>query len=181
MLARRIQRTKVKGTGTRKPSSPETEPNFYLMPYVGVERKQEPGVTVSMKRNIVDPTACISLHSLFPTALSVSLGQDPKLSSVLDPRSLMNTTYTPSQASLETNSLASLLGPVGLGNDNPTFYASSKPVIQSYTENTERIGAVRTSTVQSNETDALTNYEAILSMMVHRPVANSNIGTSHQG
>lgn len=29
-----MQRTKVKGTGARKPSSPETEPDFYAMPYV---------------------------------------------------------------------------------------------------------------------------------------------------
>jgi len=33
-LAYRIQRIKIKGTGARKPSSPETEPNFYMTPYL---------------------------------------------------------------------------------------------------------------------------------------------------
>jgi hypothetical protein len=32
-LAHRITKVKVKGTGTRKPSSPETEPNFYAKLY----------------------------------------------------------------------------------------------------------------------------------------------------
>ena len=31
-LARRIHRVKIKGTGARKPSSPESEPNFYAFP-----------------------------------------------------------------------------------------------------------------------------------------------------
>jgi hypothetical protein len=31
-LSRRIQRMKIKGTGARKPGSPETEPNFYIAP-----------------------------------------------------------------------------------------------------------------------------------------------------
>ena len=33
-LCNRIQRIKNKGTGVRKPSSPETEPNFYSMPFL---------------------------------------------------------------------------------------------------------------------------------------------------
>jgi hypothetical protein len=33
-LSHRIQRVKVKGEGARKPSSPETEPNFYDAPYL---------------------------------------------------------------------------------------------------------------------------------------------------
>jgi hypothetical protein len=33
-LSHRIQRSKVKGTGARKPSSPETEPNFYVAPFL---------------------------------------------------------------------------------------------------------------------------------------------------
>jgi hypothetical protein len=33
-LAQRIQRIKIKGEGARKPSSPETEPNFYNVPYL---------------------------------------------------------------------------------------------------------------------------------------------------
>ena len=33
-LCNRMSRTRVKGTGVRTASSPETEPNFYAMPYV---------------------------------------------------------------------------------------------------------------------------------------------------
>jgi hypothetical protein len=43
-LSRRIQRIKIKGTGPRKPSSPETEPNFYdapHLPYTKVPSKND--------------------------------------------------------------------------------------------------------------------------------------------
>jgi len=33
-LAKKIERHKLKGTGTRKPGNPESEPNFYDMPYI---------------------------------------------------------------------------------------------------------------------------------------------------
>jgi hypothetical protein len=33
-LSHRIHRVKIKGEGARKPSSPETEPNFYNAPYL---------------------------------------------------------------------------------------------------------------------------------------------------
>jgi hypothetical protein len=33
-LSHRIQRVKIKGKGARKPSSPETEPNFFSAPYL---------------------------------------------------------------------------------------------------------------------------------------------------
>jgi hypothetical protein len=33
-LSHRIQRIKIKGTGARKPSSPDTEPNFYDAPFL---------------------------------------------------------------------------------------------------------------------------------------------------
>ena len=38
-LALKMQRTKVKGTGARKPSSPETEPDFFSMPFVYAKDK----------------------------------------------------------------------------------------------------------------------------------------------
>jgi hypothetical protein len=43
LLAQKIQRFKIKGTGVRKPSSPETEPNFYpeyLLPASNVHQIQ---------------------------------------------------------------------------------------------------------------------------------------------
>ena len=36
-LAHKIHRIKIKGTGARKPSSPETEPNFYAFPFLPAE------------------------------------------------------------------------------------------------------------------------------------------------
>lgn len=39
-LSHRIPRIKLKGTGSRKPTSPETEPNFYLLPYLPEEKKE---------------------------------------------------------------------------------------------------------------------------------------------
>ena len=38
-LSHRIPRIKLKGTGSRKPTSPDTEPNFYLLPYLPSEKK----------------------------------------------------------------------------------------------------------------------------------------------
>ena len=39
-LSHRIPRIKLKGTGSRKPTSPETEPNFYLLPYLPPETRE---------------------------------------------------------------------------------------------------------------------------------------------
>lgn len=40
-LAGRIERMKVKGTGVRKPNAPESEPNFYLGPFLPPEVPDE--------------------------------------------------------------------------------------------------------------------------------------------
>lgn len=57
LLALKMQRTKVKGTGARKASSPETEPDFYSMPFV-YERDD--------KKN--DAAAAVSPTATMPTA-----------------------------------------------------------------------------------------------------------------
>ena len=51
-LALRIQRLKIKGTGVRKPSSPDTEPQFYFMPPVLPEVQEDDGVTANSAPDI---------------------------------------------------------------------------------------------------------------------------------
>jgi hypothetical protein len=76
-LSHRIQRIKIKGTGSRKPSSPETEPNFYnasFLPYTSIPIKH---TQVSMASNMLasgpnmyaETGGSMSLHQLltFPT------------------------------------------------------------------------------------------------------------------
>lgn len=46
-LAHRIPRSKLKGQGARKPTSPETEPNFYLYNYLPAETKGKPATTAA--------------------------------------------------------------------------------------------------------------------------------------
>jgi hypothetical protein len=47
-LAAKIQRLKIKGNGARKPSSPETEPNFYVLP--SLPRESDKKKEASVKR-----------------------------------------------------------------------------------------------------------------------------------
>jgi hypothetical protein len=47
-LSRRIQRMKIKGTGARKPGSPETEPNFYIAPFLPSTNIPNKNAQVSM-------------------------------------------------------------------------------------------------------------------------------------
>jgi hypothetical protein len=51
-LSYRIQRTKIKGTGARKPSSPETEPSFYTIPYLPATRVPSENAPVSSVGNM---------------------------------------------------------------------------------------------------------------------------------
>jgi hypothetical protein len=52
-LSHRIQRIKIKGKGARKPSSPETEPNFFSAPYLPA--------TIAHSKNTWIPPVCNSL------------------------------------------------------------------------------------------------------------------------
>jgi hypothetical protein len=76
-LAHRIQRIKIKGTGARKPSSPETEPNFYRTIYLPLEpisgrqaktnsvstlSSQMPNILNRFNSALPDPNGRISLH-----------------------------------------------------------------------------------------------------------------------
>jgi hypothetical protein len=56
-LSLRIQRLKIKGTGVRRPSSPETEPNFYNMPLLPNCKKQveESGPRTKTEMIIMEP------------------------------------------------------------------------------------------------------------------------------
>lgn len=76
-LAHRIQRIKIKGTGARKPSSPDTEPNFYRTIYLPLEpisgrqaktnsvstlSSQMPNILNRFNSALPDPNGRISLH-----------------------------------------------------------------------------------------------------------------------
>lgn len=66
-LAYRIQRYKLKGTGTRKAASPESEPNLYSYPYL-------PGNAELEKKNMIGTARGgppLSLQSIAPSLLNV--------------------------------------------------------------------------------------------------------------
>jgi hypothetical protein len=52
-LSHRIQRIKIKGTGTRKPGSPETEPNFYNAPFLPSTSDPSKNAQISMVSNML--------------------------------------------------------------------------------------------------------------------------------
>jgi hypothetical protein len=52
-LSHRIQRIKIKGTGARKPGSPETEPNFYIAPYLPSTSTPSKDAQASMVSNMM--------------------------------------------------------------------------------------------------------------------------------
>jgi hypothetical protein len=76
-LSHRIQRIKIKGTGARKPGSPETEPNFYNAPFLPYTSLPIKNTQVSMVSNMLasgpnmyaETGGSMSLHQLltFPT------------------------------------------------------------------------------------------------------------------
>jgi hypothetical protein len=60
LLALKMQRTKSKGTGTRKASSPETEPDFYSMRFVhDTNPMASPVATVPVPPDAVSPQTSI--------------------------------------------------------------------------------------------------------------------------
>jgi hypothetical protein len=68
-LSHRIQRIKIKGTGARKPSSPETEPNFYNAPFLpstSIHSKitQSSNMLASGPNMYLDTGGSLSLHQL---------------------------------------------------------------------------------------------------------------------
>jgi hypothetical protein len=52
-LSHRIQRIKIKGTGARKPGSPETEPNFYIAPFLPSTSTPSKNAQASMISNMM--------------------------------------------------------------------------------------------------------------------------------
>lgn len=82
-LCHRIQRIKIKGTGVRKASSPETEPQFYSMPPVGIGGKDS-GKVKQTKNNKNDSNTHANATPSGPTpSLSVSMDGYPHWSQQL--------------------------------------------------------------------------------------------------
>jgi hypothetical protein len=62
-LSHRVQRIKIKGTGARKPSSPETEPNFYNAPFLPSRSVSIKNTQGSMVNNMLAPGPNIYLDT----------------------------------------------------------------------------------------------------------------------
>jgi hypothetical protein len=78
-LSRRIQRTKIKGEGARKPSSPETEPNFYnarntpyLPPTRGPSKSHRFSNTMQPSGPIMNLVGSMSLQQLLASPAFIS-------------------------------------------------------------------------------------------------------------
>jgi hypothetical protein len=65
-IAEKILRIKIKGTGARKPSSPETEPNFYFAPFLSAEE----GGKVNPRAIISPSLASLANHAMVSSAAS---------------------------------------------------------------------------------------------------------------
>jgi HSF-type DNA-binding len=105
LLALKMQRTKVKGTGARKASSPETEPDFYTMPFV-YERGGKKSAAASPTAS--QPTAAAAPPS--PNMSSPVLQDRPFPTVSSDLRKMSPPSYTTVKPVGGTLSRASLLG-----------------------------------------------------------------------
>jgi len=124
-LSHRIPRTKLKGTGSRKPTSPETEPNFYLLPYLPPETRESKSG---------DPTNNIAANALLgPMAgLIGAAGGGGGLSSSLD-RLAQASALPNAAASLQMQQQPNGFGPLGhlsalaaLSAENPVLAAQAR-------------------------------------------------------
>ena len=81
-LSHRIPRIKLKGTGSRKPTSPDTEPNFYVLPYLPAEKKNGKNkVALSTASNIDIAGAVAGLNGFGKTAAGGSSSLDQLMQS----------------------------------------------------------------------------------------------------
>jgi hypothetical protein len=74
-LAHIIERIKVKGRGARKPSSPETEPNFYQLPYLPLNKvvrqiicPMPHGAMMTVMNPLFGVGGSLSLHQLLASS-----------------------------------------------------------------------------------------------------------------
>jgi hypothetical protein len=96
-LAHRIPRCKLKGQGARKPTSPETEPNFYLYSFLPMEQSNDRsvdsspqtnaagsgaiGTTTASSASISRQHSSLSLEQILLSNVGVPLPQHPSSSS----------------------------------------------------------------------------------------------------
>ena len=100
-LANKILRTKLKNDGARKSTSPETEPNFYALPFLpdvvsNVARPDALGAVPELKRST--NTVSSSIHRTIPDSIASS-GSGPSGSATVD------STYTLAQLAQSSNVL----------------------------------------------------------------------------
>ncbi|GKY95470.1 sequence-specific DNA binding [Mayamaea pseudoterrestris] len=77
-LVSRIERVKIKGTGGRKPSSPDTEPNFYALPMLPASDAAlvTPKTLIEPRVAVVTPTRKSSKTTKSRKSRSTSFGSD---------------------------------------------------------------------------------------------------------
>lgn len=124
LLALKMQRTKVKGTGARKPSQPDTEPDFYDMKFVLEKPSKKPAQLVTSPRAVTMPMSAVSPSSvslqapLHAVAYVSKYAPSPPLSS----KPLVRGSYlggmTTSVDLGMKSSLPSLLAPASMTNAN---------------------------------------------------------------
>ncbi|KAI2501075.1 hypothetical protein MHU86_13366 [Fragilaria crotonensis] len=82
-LAIRIQRLKIKGTGVRKPSSPDTEPQFYFMPPILTDVQEDDGVTAKNTSTIHQlPMEGIPLFGSLPSPAPLYTADDDRIQAI---------------------------------------------------------------------------------------------------
>ena len=110
LLAKKIQRQKIKGNGPRRPAQPDQEPNFYAMPNLQAESLMpsqfhgyvvnngcyaKPGVRpITLRNSLVMTANQINYRSIPPRSAALasspaSRGLDPSAAQATDPISIM--------------------------------------------------------------------------------------------
>lgn len=76
-LAKKIERHKLKGTGTRKPGEPDKEPNFYAMPYIPAPKNSGAGVAAAAGNGVLSHSdVARALGDRDRAAAAAALGDD---------------------------------------------------------------------------------------------------------
>jgi hypothetical protein len=206
-LAHRISRTKLKNEGARKSTSPETEPNFYILPYLPVEvpraKSNQSLVGTSVENEAIAKASAVLLRnsllqeSVVPSSLPSRslvvdqmaclgpLGHSPsRYFSDLQPgplSSLENPLLLSQQACQQavSNQLASNIIPLQqlLGNDTAALVASMR-LAQQNGPQANLTSTFATNLMSNNTASLMSNYAANLLSNPAVNLLSNNTATS---
>jgi hypothetical protein len=135
-LSLRIHRLKIKGTGVRRPSSPQTEPNFYNMAFLPHFKKVESGPPTKTKMTIMEPVFqqhLVGRGVADPPAKSIPVVVDvsfPSSCSNIDVKNTRCTAYQ-QQEGVFTEAVASVTQRVGEAlPENWSLSCEPRPLIE---------------------------------------------------